>query len=45
MHKIIYKLFVLQEANFNPFYSQVAIKLSSLDRRYKVINGFCVHAS
>jgi len=30
----------LKEANFNPFYSQVAIKLSSLDRRYKIANQF-----
>jgi len=32
----------LQEAAFNPFYSQVAIKLSSMDRKYKIANQFAV---
>jgi len=32
----------LQEAAFNPFYSQVAIKLSTMDRKYKIANQFAV---
>ncbi|XP_023321469.1 nucleolar MIF4G domain-containing protein 1 [Eurytemora carolleeae] len=32
----------MQEKVFNPFYSQVAIKLSSMDRKYKISNQFSI---
>ena len=32
----------IQEKTFNPFYCHLSIKLSSVDRKYKIANQFCI---